>query len=146
MQIIQKKFVLILALFLIFILPFSGCSSHSSDRVNKPLRVVTQVDISFQNGPIQARRHYSSSEKMSVILNYLRLVNPYGTPSEDPENADGSLFRIQLTYSDGSSKVYLQKSDRYMRIDDGPWKSVDPNRASGLSELLGKMQSDPDEI
>ena len=142
----SKKIMLIFSLFFIFILPLGGCSRHSSGDSAAPLRVVTKIDISYKNGPIHCQRHYNDSDKMTHVLNYLRLIDPYGTPEEDPETSVGSLFHIELTYSDGSTKVYQQKSDRYMRIDNGPWKSINPAKAEGLSLLLGQLKSDLEEI
>ncbi|MBE6975688.1 MAG: hypothetical protein E7439_00605 [Ruminococcaceae bacterium] len=108
----------------------------------KPLQVVTQIDVTYENGAIRTVRHYKDAGKMKQVLNYLRLIDPYGTPALDPEYIKGSDFRIELTYSDGSSKVYRQKADRYMQIDDGPWRSINPARAEELSLLLGQMESD----
>lgn len=142
----SKIITFIFSLLLIFILPLNGCSRHSSGDSNAPLRVVTKIDISYQNGPIHSRRHYNHSDKMTLVLNYLRLIDPYGSPQEDPDTAVGSLFHIQLSYSDGSTKVYQQKSDRYMRIDDGPWKTINPAKAEELSLLLGQLPSDPEQI
>ena len=142
----NKIYALILSLFLFFILPLGGCSRHSSGDSASPLRVVTKIDISYENGPIHCRRHYHDSDKMTQVLNYLRLIDPYGTPPEDPDAATGSLFQIKLTYSDGSTKVYLQKADRYMRIDNGPWKTINPAKAEELSLLLGQLDSDLEEI
>lgn len=142
----SKKIMLILSLLLIFILPLSGCSRHSTGDSAASLRVVVKIDVSYKNGPIHCQRHYNDSDKMTQVLNYLRLIDPYGTPQENPDAAVGSLFHIKLTYSDGSTKVYQQKSDRYMRIDDGPWKTINPSKAEELSLLLGQLESDLEEI
>ena len=143
----KSKFTaFIMALLLFFMLPLGGCSRHSSGDSNTPLRVVTKIDISYHNGPLHCRRHYHDSNKMTQVLNYLRLIDPYGPPAEDPDTAQGSLFHIQLTYSDGSTKIYQQKSDRYMRINNEPWKSINPAKAEALSLLLGQLESDPEEI
>ena len=83
---------------------------------------------------------------MSQVLAYLRQIDPYGKPEEDPVLADGSLFQISLTYSDGSKKVYEQKADRYLRLDDGPWETIDPSKAEALGQLLGTLPSDLEEI
>ena len=105
-------------------------------------RVVTGVSVDFENRGLRARRNYTAAEKMQQVLNYLRIIDPYGNPEEDPEAAGGSSFRITLTYSDGHQKVYLQKSDRFMKTDDGVWKKIDPDRAVELGRILGRMESD----
>ena len=127
-------------LFIILLL-FSGCGKQVT--VPEPqCRVVTGVRVTFENGPIYAERYYTSSAKMRAILNYLRWIDPYGTPQEDPETTAGSSFHIVLTYSDGCEKTYLQKSDRFMQTDGGAWQTIDPKKAQNLSQLLGQMESD----
>ncbi len=137
---------LLLAMIVCLLLPLGGCSRRSVTDIRRPLRVVTQIDIVFENGPLFCRRHYSDNGKMTQVLNYLRRIDPYGTPQEDPDSAGGSLFQIRLTYSDGSHKLYQQRSDRFLRQDDGPWKIIDPRKAESLSLLLGRLDSDPQEI
>ena len=117
-----------------------GCSRRDAPQNAGP--VVTRIAVTCQNGPVQTQRSYTSPVKMRAILNYLRWIDPYGVPQEDPEQVDGTLFRIVMIFSDGSEKVYLQKADRYMQIDGAPWKTVDPQKALTLSQILGQMKSD----
>lgn len=119
-----------------------GCMHFVIRTEPAPVRVVTYIDITYENGTIQTQRHYEDAGKMKQVLNYLRLIDPYGRPAVDPEIVGGSHFHIELAYSDGSSKVYRQKADRYMQIDGGDWKTIDPTRAEELSLLLGQMESD----
>ena len=134
-------------LYLIFILGLlcsmiGGCMHFVTKTDQTPVRVVTHIDITYENGAIQTQRHYEDADKMKQVLNYLRLIKPYGQPAVDPEIIKGSHFHIELSFSDGSSKVYRQKADRYMQIDGGDWKAIDPTRAEELSLLLGQMESD----
>ncbi len=105
-------------------------------------RVVTEVTVTYLNGPIQCQRKYLNADKMQQVLNYLRTANPYGVPAEDPEHADGSDFYIVLTYSDGCQKYYRQKANRFLRDPDGLWKKLDPTRAEKLGQIIGQMESD----
>ena len=105
-------------------------------------RVVTEVTVTYLNGPIQCQRTYRDGDKMQQILNYLRTANPYGVPAEDPENAAGSDFYIVLSYSDGCQKYYRQKANRFLRDTDGIWKKLDPSRAEKLGQIIGQMESD----
>jgi hypothetical protein len=50
----------------------------------EPVRVVTQIDITYENGAIRTERHYQDDAKMKHVLNYLRLIDPYGRPAVDP--------------------------------------------------------------
>jgi hypothetical protein len=105
-------------------------------------RVVIGVTLRYDNGPLHAQRVYTSENKMQRVLDYLRLIDPYGRPAVDPEFVAGSQFHIELAFSDGSRKIYRQKADRYMQIDGGDWQTINPARAEELSLLLGQMESD----
>ena len=131
-----------LLLFLAAVL-LGGCSRLGAVSTEYPsCQVITQIDVFYENGPIQLHRHYTASEKMRAVLNYLRWIDPYGAPDTDPETATGSSFRIVLTYSDGCEKNYLQKADRYLMEDGKGWATIDPDRAQTLSRILGQMHSD----
>ena len=119
-----------------------GCMHFVTRPAEAPVRVVTHINITYENGNIHTQRHYQDATKMTQVLNYLRLIDPYGRPAVDPEIVGGSQFYIELAYSDGTNKVYRQKADRYMQIDGGDWKIIDPARAEELSLLLGQMESD----
>ena len=132
----MKKAIAILLLLALFC---SGCTRRETPA---QCRVVTGIHISFDNGPFHIERQYTLSSKVRAILNYLRWLDPYGLPEEDPETVTGSSFQITLQYSDGCEKQYLQKADRFLLEDGKPWRRIDPARAQTLSEILGKMESD----
>ena len=137
----MKKLLILLLLAALILFP--GCRKREpapSGSVLYP--IVTGITVQYQNEGIFATRKYFTDEKMQHILNYLRWIDPYGDPEEDPEKAEGSLFSIALTYSDGSRVTYQQKSDRYMRSGNGPWKCIQPDKALELSRLLGTVPSD----
>lgn len=131
------------ALFLTLAFLLCGCGRWTPSAVDEPLcRVVTGVSVTYENGAIHTQRQYTDAQKMQAVLNYLRIINPYGKPEEDPEHVDGSLFRIILSYSDGCQKTYLQKADRFMMVEGGQWKRIDPDQAAQLSEIVGQLASD----
>ena len=119
-----------------------GCHPSEPAGTEAPGRVVVQIRVAYENGGLKTYREYSSTEKMRAILNYLRWIDPYGTPKEDPDAVEGSLFRIEMVFSDDSRKVYLQKADRYMLVEGQNWKYIDPQNAMTLGDMLGKMESD----
>lgn len=124
----------------IFILPLilAGCWHKNP----KPYRVITQVRIVYENGTLQTQRDFYKEENIRHILDYLRYVDPYGVPREDPELTKGRIYYITLIYSDGLQRIYEQRADQYMRIDGGDWKRIDPQRALYLSGLFSMMPSD----
>ena len=127
----------------VFCLLLGGCGCQAPVGQNATaLRVVTEVSVYYQNGPLFAQRHYRNEEKMRQVLNYLRTVDAYGTPEEDPETAEGSEFQIYLYYSDGTRKRYRQKSDRFWQVEEGAWRMIDPKKAAELSRILSTTESD----
>ena len=138
-----KQFKRLLFLFAMLWILY-GCSRpEPGSPPDSVCRVVTEITVDYENSGIRFHRQYTSSEKMQQILNYLRTIDPYGRPEEDPEATVGSCFRITLFYSDKCQTVYLQKSDRFLKTDGGEWKRIDPDRARELSRILGLMESDP---
>ena len=120
----------------------SGCGMRIPEDNGSGLRMVVGITVHYENGPLQAQRLYTSADKMQTVLNYLRLLDPYGTPQEDPEGIPGSSYVITLYYSDGSEKDYRQKSDRYMSEGGGSWKKIDPSKAEELARIMGRLESD----
>ena len=134
----RKLFILILLTALLC----AGCGRREPIATVPTHRVVTGIDITFQNGPLYARRIYTNAEKMSAILHYLRFIDPYGTPQEPPETVTGSDFYIVLSFSDGGQRLYRQHADRYMQVDGGEWKTIDTKKAIELSRIVSFMRSD----
>ena len=139
----KKKIAILLVVCLLLAAAAVGCTYHfPKDQNNTQGRVVTGVLVHFSNGPLKLQRNYTDSDKMRRILHYLRYIDPYGTPSEDPEQLQGSDFHIVLSFSDGGYQVYQQRSDRFMRIDGGIWQRIDPEKAKELTFMLDQMESD----
>ena len=132
---------LCLVIILVILLLNTGCSSQV-DIQPKPYRVVTQIDVVYYKHPIVSDGSFTNPEKMQKIMYYLRRISPYGKPLDDPEQIQGSDFYITLRYSDNTQKVYQQRDDRFMRVNGGPWKRIDPEQAMMLSKILGTMESD----
>ncbi len=126
----------------ILLLPFAGCTRQSAGSGSGNFRVVTSITVFYENGPLNALRHYTTDGKMRQILDYLRLIQPYGNPKEDPESTAGSDFHIVLSYSDGQQQIYRQKSDRFLQGSDGRWQNIDPSKATDLSKIVGQLESD----
>lgn len=135
----RKQYLyVLLALFCLL----SGCCRILHNEKSAPYRVVTQIHVMYENGALETQRHISQEVKMRPILDYLRYLDPYGRPQEDPEQISGNDCCITLHYSDGSQRIYRQRSDRYMRIDDGPWTRIDQAKAMELKMLLWVIPSD----
>ncbi len=120
----------------------TGCCNILWQNNSPPYRIVTQVRIVYKNESIETGRDFYQEENIRQILDYLRYIDPYGIPREDPEQSEGRIFYITLIYSDGSQRVYEQRADQYLRIDGGDWKRIDPQKALYLSGLLAMMAGD----
>ena len=139
------KIVCFLFFLFLSIVLFHGCSVAEPSNSGTAGRVVVKITVSFENGPLKAYREYTAADKMQYVLNYLRYIDPYGTPKENPETATGNEYRIALVYPNGQEKIYRQKSDRFMQMHDGTWKEINPQKAQKLAEILGYFQSDADQ-
>ena len=124
------------------LLLFSGCCPILRQHDDAAYRVVTQVRILYQHGNMETQRDFFREENIRHILEYLRYIDPYGIPREDPELAQGRNFTITLIYSDGSQHIYQQRADQYLRKDGGKWQRIDPQKALILSGLYTMMPSD----
>lgn len=138
----RNKICRLFAILSLIAVLLSGCGSYNPADTQPECRIVTGIAVIYNNGPINAEKYYTSSSKMRAVLNYLRWIDPYGPPEEDPETVSGSSFRITLEYSDGCRKDYVQKADRYMQEDGGNWEKIDPKKALTLSQIIGVMESD----
>ena len=126
-----------------FFFLLSGCAQKEAA---SSFPLVTEISVHYENGPVQGQLSYTDDEKMQLILTYLRLLRPYGQPTEDPETAEGTLFEISLHYADGGTSVYRQKADRYLKSGEKPWLCISPQKATELSLLLGYLEEDISEI
>lgn len=119
----------------------SGCSPNRS-APQEPLALVTAVEITYNYRQTQLRRHYTSSDKMDVILYYLYDLSPYGEPEEDPEQLQEDSCKIAVHLSDGNSRIYRQNGSRYLSVDSRPWQKISPTKGAVLFHLIYHIESD----
>ncbi len=130
-----KIAVAVLLLFGIF--GICGCQKK------EPLAVVVEkVEVVSYHGNETLERTYTKSAKMSAILNYLRWLRPQFGADCDPEQIPGDEYTITVTLSDGEQEIYEQKTNGYLRKDEGRWENIDPEKGVMLYEIISKMGSD----
>ncbi len=129
----MKRIVFIL----IFAILLGGCALSRRESV---YRVVTGVEVEYQQQDNTIRRTYQKPGSMQSILTYLRILKPYGPVN--PEGNYDSACKITLHYSQGPDSVYIQQGQQYLQKDGGDWESVDSARASLLYPLLLLLPSD----
>ena len=129
-----------LALILLTVLFLESCGITKPENLSP--RLVTGICVTYDSSGSRTEKRFTESHKMRAILNYLRWIDPYGAPEEDPEMISGTNFHITLQYSDGTEKNYRQKADRFMMEDNGRWEKIDPEKAVTLTKMLEEMESD----
>ena len=127
-----------IGIFLLFVVMLTGCAKKEA-----PLpvhRVVTGVQVEYRRGSQTLQRNYTKPESIQAVLNYLRILKPYGPVI--PEEGTGNGCRITLHYSHGPDTVYLQQGNAYLSRKDGTWATIDSKRAALLYPLLLLLPSD----
>ena len=128
----MKKFWVILAIALIL----TGCER----RTEAPCRVVTGVQVEYQQRGETLTRIYTRQESIGSIMNYLRMLKPAG--SVQPQGEHPCSCRITVRYSNGPDKVFFQQGNDYLQQDGGVWKRIDVQQARLLYPLLLLLPSD----
>ncbi len=108
---------------------------------HQPLPQVVQISVESSLDGAFLHREYTESPKMEAILNYLRAIQILPPPMDTGGPPTGEC-RFTLTLSNGEQQVYFQRSNRYLRKDGGPWRTVDPAPAPDLRALLEQTPSD----
>ena len=107
-------------------------------------RVVTAVTVCVENGAAFSEWRYTTQNKMAKVLTCLRLLDPWDPAETDPLDEPGARYRIELTFSDGSTKGYTQIGTAYLREDNGPWQIISARHAWRIPLLLAAVPSDTD--
>lgn len=129
----MKKLAFLLALCMLL----CGCKKKETPPKH---RVVTGVQVEYHQGEKVLQRSYHKTENVQFILNYLRILKPFGPVI--PEGKSSDNCRITLEYSHGPDSVYLQQGNSYLRRNDGAWESIDRSRGTLLYPMLLLLPSD----
>ena len=120
---------------------FSGCSR--ADPPQQPVcRVVTQIDVAAAHNGTVMRQTFTDSEKMEVLLNYLRQLYPGATADIEAGTFRTDAYEITVSYSDGGHTTYYQIYHDFLKKDQGAWKQVDADQGATLFPILCSMTSD----
>ena len=130
------KRILFLMLFGMTLL-WGGCCRNVPQKGNelKPGRLVEQVVVRCGSKADCGEERITDPEKIRQILDLLRQLKLQGTtdtvPAVDPEQ-----IRIELRFSDGSRRSYVQSLDRFLQLSDGTWNRIDPEQGRELRKAL----------
>ena len=129
----MKKLVFLLA----FCMLLWGCNKKETPPDH---RVVTGVQVEYHQGEKVLQRSYHKTENVQFMLNYLRILKPFGPVI--PEGKSSDNCRITLEYSHGPDSVYLQQGNSYLCRNGGQWESIDRSRGTLLYPMLLLLPSD----
>jgi len=125
------------AFLLVFCILLCGCKKKEAPPEH---RVVTGVQVEYHQGGKVLHRSYSKTENVQFMLNYLRILKPFGPVIPEEESSDSC--QITLEYSYGPDSIYLQRGNRYLCRNGGDWESIDRTRATLLYPMLLLLPSD----
>jgi len=134
-----KKCTAIFLILLTVLLP--GCARKRT--WTQPIcSVVVRVDVESRNHEERIYRRYTDPKKVSAMLDYLRGLSPYMPADRDPERLTGENHTITVYSSDGTTRVYRQRANRYLSVDSQPWQRIDDTQAKKLYGFLLRNHSD----
>ena len=125
------------AFLLAFCMLLCGCKKKETPPDH---RVVTGVQVEYHQGERVLQRSYHKLENVQFMLNYLRILKPFGPVIPEGESSDNC--RITLEYSHGPDSVYLQQGNSYLCRNGGDWESIDRTRGTLLYPMLLLLPSD----
>ena len=130
------KRVLFLMLFGMTLL-WGGCCRNVPQKGNelKPGRLVEQVVVLCGSKADCGEERITDPEKIRQILDLLRQLKLQGTTDTVPAVAPEQI-RIELRFSDGSRRSYVQSLDRFLQLADGNWNRIDPEQGRELRKEL----------
>lgn len=114
-----------------------GCKSQAPT-----VRVVTGIHVTAESDGKTIKRTYTQDAKMSHVLNYLRLLDPYITVPLSPDTFRTDTYQITVSYSDGEQTQYKQIYHDYFQTDSGLWKRIDPELGARLQKIVASLEDD----
>ena len=129
----------ILVLMIVCVVLLTGCKEEQPPEV--PL--VTAVEITCRHGEETIHRTYTKPEKVQRFLYYLRRQQTRGYANRDPERIIGDAVWIRVELSNGNSRVYRQRADRFLSKDCHRWKKIDESWGRRLYSMALLIPSDP---
>ena len=120
-----------IAIVFVILSALCGCENQ-----NKTPALVTQVQIECVHDGVRIQRSYTDPQRVSAVLDCLRLQRSKGRAQVDPERIKGDIYEIRVEMSDGSEHVYRHRGGQYLSKDSGPWQVVSREYGNAMYRLL----------
>ena len=133
-----KRWIWIISL-TIFLSLFSGCQESPPQPVG---HAVTQIEVTCHLPGKTLKRIYTREDKMRAVLTYLRLLEPGGYASVDPQTMRTESSLITVTLSDGSFHTYRQAGTFFLQKDQKPWQRIRGISPHRLYLLVHAIEAD----
>lgn len=117
----------------------TGCGAKKDP---EGLRVIYKITVTCHDGGSSTQQIYTTQPKIRLILNGIRTLGQQFSPAIDPETLSERTFHIDISFTDGTNRLYQTKGDRYIRTDQERWKQTDPKQLEKLNHLLLTLPGD----
>ncbi len=119
-----------------------GCHPSASQE-NISSHVVTEVLIESYNHPDISVRRYTSDEKISKVLRYIRSLEKMPTARAAADDSQQSpSATITIIRADGSQKQYRQWGNLYFQAANTVWKQLPNDTGAQFWSILQETPSD----
>lgn len=132
----MKKIIIV---FLLLSCLLAGCSQQNN---MSKVRVITGITVTATDSEGTFARTYTQGRKMSRVMNYLRLLDPYISVPLSPDTFRTDSYEITVNYSDGEHTRYHQIYHDYFQTEGGVWKQIDPKQGARLQQIIEELDTD----
>ena len=87
--------------------------------------LATGIDVVILQNGANTSYHFQKTNNIESILNYIRLLEYAGAPTNDPELQTGDTYRLIVHLADGNQHIYHLHTDRFLSRDFRPWVKVE---------------------
>ena len=137
----MKKWAKIFFLLVIFSL-LSGCVARIP-RQSVAGSTVTRIRIFCEPSQDLTHRIYTDPEKIRSVLLCIRQLGPDFPAGTDVDTLPGQTLTLTLYCADGSQVRYRLRNNQYLQKNNGVWRRINGETASGFFQLLLQTEGDP---
>lgn len=127
---------------LVIISSISGCGQvYSQKGIGSQMVQEIQIHCDNCSGALDLR--CTEPEGVRTILLCIRALGPDFPARTNVDALTGKTLTITLRCTDGSWQVYRIRNNQYLQKNNGPWRQINMQNASGLYQLLLTLADEP---